>query len=127
MKRLLILAMLLPVSALAAEPVPSPTISPPDTWVPKADAIVRVLNKIDSTVQEITLKPGEVVQVQSLSLALKGCFVRPDDLPQDATAHLQIDDNRPGAQSFDGWILKNEPSLNMLEHPVYDVQLVGCA
>jgi hypothetical protein len=53
--------------------------------------------------------------------------VRPDDLPQDATAHLQIDDNRAGTPGFDGWILKNEPSLNMLEHPVYDVQLVGCA
>jgi hypothetical protein len=127
MKRFLMLAMLLPLPALAAEPVAPPTMSPPDTWVPKTDAIVRVLNKIDSTVQEITLKPGAVVQVQSLSLALKGCFVRPDDLPQDATAHLQIDDNRAGTPGFDGWILKNEPSLNMLEHPVYDVQLVGCA
>jgi hypothetical protein len=127
MKHRLILALLLPVSVLAAEPVPPPTISAPDSWVPKSDAVVRVLNKIDSTVQEITLKPGEVVQVQSLSLALKGCFVRPDDLPQDATAHLQIDDNRAGTAGFDGWILKNEPSLNMLEHPVYDVQLVGCA
>jgi hypothetical protein len=126
MKRVVLL-LFLATSAQAAEPVAPPTISPPDTWVPKADAILRVLNKIDSTVQEITIKPGEVVTVQSLSLSVSGCFVRPADLPADATAHLKIEDTRPGSPSFDGWILKNEPSLNMLEHPVYDVQLVGCA
>jgi len=118
--------LLLCAPAYAAEPVPPPTISAPDSWVPKPNAVVRVLNKIDSTVQEITLKPGEVVTVQSLNLSMQGCFVRPQDLPADATAHLKIDDTRPDNPGFDGWILKNEPSLNMLEHPVYDVQLVGC-
>jgi len=125
--RVFFAALLVCAPAYAAEPVPPPTISPPDTWVPKTDAVVRVLNKIDSTVQEITLKPGQTVSVQSLNLSMQGCFVRPDDLPADATAHLKIDDTRPDSPSFDGWILKNEPSLNMLEHPVYDVQLVGCA
>ena len=127
MKRLLFAACLVSTTSVAAEPVTPPAVSPPDTWVAKTSAVIRVLNKIDSTVQELTLKQGETQQVQSLSLSMEGCFIRPDDLPQDSTAHLKIADTRPGTPAFDGWILKNEPSLNMLEHPVYDVQLVGCA
>ena len=126
MKRLVLAAFVVSTAAAGAEPVTPPTVSPPDTWVAKTSAVVRVLNKIDSTVQELTLKAGETQQVQSLTLSMAGCFVRPDDLPQDSTAHLKIADTRPGTPAFDGWILKNEPSLNMLEHPVYDVQLVGC-
>ena len=102
-------------------------MSPPDTWVPKDRCDRPGAQQDRFHCAGNHPETGAVVQVQSLSLALKGCFVRPDDLPQDATAHLQIDDNRAGTPGFDGWILKNEPSLNMLEHPVYDVQLVGCA
>jgi len=117
-----------PVLAPAAgsEEIKPPDMSPPDTWLPRQSGSVRVMNKIDSTVQTVTLKVGETATYQSLSLSLSGCFVRPDDLPADAAAHLKIVDSRPDAPGFDGWMLKREPSLNMLQHPVYDVQLAGC-
>jgi hypothetical protein len=112
--------------AWASEEVKPPDMSPPDAWLPKPQGSVRVMNKIDSTVQLVTLKVGETVTYQSLSLTLSGCFVRPQDLPEDAAAHLKIADSRPDAPGFDGWMLKREPALNMLQHPVYDVQLAGC-
>jgi hypothetical protein len=84
------------------------------------------MNKLDSTVTPITLHVGETVKLQSLSLTLRACEVRPPDLPQDATAHLQLADSRQDQPGFDGWILRNEPAVNMFEHPVYDVQLAGC-
>jgi hypothetical protein len=115
------------VPARGAEEIKPPDLSPPDTWLPKQQGSVRVMNKIDSTVQVVTLHVGETVTYQSLSLTLAGCFVRPQDLPDDAAAHLKIVDHRPDAPGFDGWMLKREPSLNMLQHPVYDVQLAGCA
>ncbi len=31
-----------------------------------------------------------------------------------------------GAPGFHGWVFANEPALNMLEHPVYDIRLVAC-
>ena len=113
--------------AFASDEVKPPDMSPPDTWLPVQQGSIRIMNKIDSTVQTITLKVGETATYQSLSVTLSGCFVRPQDLPQDAAAHLRIQDHRPDAPGFDGWMLKREPSLNMLEHPVYDVQLAGCA
>jgi hypothetical protein len=112
--------------AAASEEVKPPDITPPDTWVPRTQGSVRVMNKIDSTVQLVTLQVGQTVTYQSLALSLSGCFVRPDDLPADAAAHLRIVDNHPDAPGFDGWMLKREPSLNMLQNPVYDVQLAGC-
>jgi hypothetical protein len=120
---LLALAML---PALGAEEVKPPDLSPPDAWLPQQQGSVRVMNKIDSTVQLVTLKVGETTTYESLSLTLAGCFVRPPDLPADAAAHLKIVDHRPDTPGFDGWMLKREPSLNMLQHPVYDVQLAGC-
>ena len=110
-----------------AETVQPPDISPPDTWVPRQAGILRVLNKLDSTVTTLTFKLGETRTLQTLSITLKACAVRPQDLPQDATAQLSVTDSREGAPGFQGWILANEPAASMLEHPVYDIQLAGCA
>ena len=113
--------------ARAADIVAPPSISPPDSWVQRQAGTVRVLNKIDSTVHALSLKVGETARLQTLSITLRACAVRPDDLPRDAAAHLSVSDSRQGAPDFDGWILQNEPAANMLEHPVYDIQLAGCA
>jgi hypothetical protein len=102
-------------------------LSPPDAWLPRGAGTLRVMNKIDSTVQTLSVPVGGSVTFGSLTIKMSGCFVRPPDLPADATAHLTITDRRPDQPGFDAWMLQKEPALNMLEHPVYDVQLVGCA
>ncbi len=126
MRRFVLAALLLAAGAARGEEVKPPDMSPPDSWQPRQAGTVRVMNKIDSTVATVSLKVGDTVPFQSLRITLSGCFVRPPDLPADAAAHLAIADTRPDQPGFAGWMLKNEPALNMLEHPVYDVQLVGC-
>jgi hypothetical protein len=125
MKHLVALLLLLAAPALA-DPVPAPTISPPDSWVPKQSGTLRVLNKLESTVQTVTLKVGQSQNLQSLSITLQACEVRPPDLPQDATAHLAVSNSQSDDPGFNGWILQNEPAVNMLQDPVYDIQLAGC-
>jgi hypothetical protein len=122
-----LLAALLVAPAAWAEEIKPPDISPADSWQPRQTGTVRVMNKIASTVATLTLHVGETMPFQSLTITLSGCFVRPPDRPADAAAHLAITDTRPDQPSFNGWILKNEPALNMLEHPVYDVQFAGCS
>ena len=116
----------LAINIARGETVTPPDISPPDSWQPKQSGTLRVLNKLDSTVTALTLKVGETRTLQSLSITLKGCAIRPPDLPQDAAARVTVADAREGAPGFDGWILQNEPAAAMLEHPVYDIQLAGC-
>ena len=125
MKRLLILMALIAGPAMADEVKP-PDLSPPDTWVPQQRGSIRVMNKIDSTVETVALQVGQTTTYQSLQINLSGCFTRPTDLPADAVAHLKIVDQHPDAPGFEGWVLKREPSLNMLQSPVYDVQLANC-
>ncbi len=122
-KALLFLFVTLPAFA---EPVTPPEISPPDTWQPRQSGTLRLLNKLESTTNTLTLHVGETRRVESLSITLKACDVRPPDLPQDATAQLSVVDSREGAPGFEGWILANEPAAAMLEHPVYDIRLAGC-
>ncbi len=122
------LALLLLSSAAAAQ-TPKPDAappSPPDTWVPRGTAELKVLNKVDAHVDTVTLKVGEAADNASLSIALRACAIRPPDLPQDSAAYLDIKDSRPGAPGFHGWIFANEPAVSMLEHPIYDVRLIGC-
>jgi hypothetical protein len=114
-------------AARAADETNPPALSPSDAWVPGHAATLRLLNKLDSTVQSLTFGVGETQKVQSLTITLLACDIRPPDLPRDATAHLAITDARPGMDPYDGWILKNEPAINMLEHPIYDVQLASCS
>ena len=128
MKRALCALALCLAAALArAESVTPPDISPPDTWVQQKSATLRVLNKLDSTVTTLTIPVGQGAKLQSLTITLRACAIRPPDLPQDATARLTVADSRDGAPGFDGWILQNEPAAAMLEHPVYDIQLAGCS
>jgi hypothetical protein len=112
--------------AAHAETATPPVLPPPDSWVPHQAGTLRVLNKLDSTVQVLNLHVGETAKLQSLSITLRACAIRPEGLPEDATAQLSIVDSLEGQPGFEGWILEKEPSLNMLEHPVYDVQLAGC-
>ncbi len=117
----------LPAGAARAQDATPPSLSPPDSWQPRQSGTLRVLNKIDSTVRSLTLHLGETVRLQTLQITLRGCAVRPPDLPADAAAHLAVSDSREDAQTFDGWILQNEPAASMVEHPVYDIQLAGCS
>ncbi len=36
-------------------------------------------------------------------------------------------DSHPDAAGFDGWMLAEEPSVSMMENPMYDLRVTGCA
>ena len=100
--------------------------SPTDTWLPRETADVVVLDKVNAKSTPLTLKVGQAADNASLSIALRACVVRPPDLPSDSAAYFDITDSRPGAPGFHGWMLSNEPSVSMFQHPIYDVRLVAC-
>ena len=67
-----------------------------------------------------------VGQDGALTIAVRACDVTPPTERQDATAFLDITDSHPDAPSFHGWMLKSDPSVSMLQHPLYDVRVLGC-
>jgi hypothetical protein len=89
--------------------------------------MLQVLDKVNAQTTTLTVKVGQSATYGSLTIAVQACLVRPPDMSQDATAFLTITDSHPDQPGFKGWMLKSDPSLSMLEHPLYDVRVVGCA
>jgi hypothetical protein len=95
-------------------------------WLPKAGAVIQALDKINAQNAVLKLKDGESGQFGSLTITVKACVVRPPDQPQDAAALLSVTEKHSGQQGFEGWMLKAEPSVSMLENPIYDLRVMGC-
>jgi len=96
------------------------------TWLPQAGVTLQVLDKVNAQNSMLTIKVGQRAKVGSLSIQVQACDTHPADQPQDSAAYLTITDSHPDAPGFSGWILANDPSASMLQHPIYDVRVVGC-
>jgi hypothetical protein len=88
--------------------------------------MLQALDKVNAQASTLTVKVGQTATYGSLSIAVQACVVRPPDMPQGAAAFLTIADSHPDQPGFKGWMLKTDPSLSMLEHPLYDVRVIGC-
>ena len=96
-------------------------------------ATIGLLNKRNNISQDLTLKPGETRRIGDVIVALKACErTAPWEMPQETGAFVQvfIQQSR-GAQGFarvfSGWLFRESPSLNVVEHPIYDVWVKDCA
>ncbi len=139
-----------PVAPIVATPLPPPAAqgpapaqppaaqpdaaaSPPpagqpiqETWLPQGGAVLQALDKVNALHAVLTVKVGQSAQFGSLTIHVKACEVHPPDQPQNAAAFLTIQDSHAGAPGFRGWMLADDPSVSMLQHPMYDVRVVGC-
>jgi hypothetical protein len=95
--------------------------------VPKTKAELQVLDKLEAVSRPITIPVGQSAQFGSLTISVKACLVRPPDEQADAAAYLEVVDSRPGEPGFQGWMLRNEPWLDMMQSSLYDVRVVGCS
>jgi hypothetical protein len=97
--------------------------------IPEPTAILQGLDKISARVSQIEAPVGASVQFGTLSILVRDCEQsRPEDAPENA-AFVQIYETPPGESTkrlFSGWMFSSSPALSGLEHPVYDVTLLGC-
>ncbi len=101
-------------------------MSGPDSWQSRNQAELVFLDKVRAQPTAAAVRVGQSTTFGSLTITVRSCMTRPPDLPQDSAVFLDITDSRPGGASFRGWMLANEPSINILEHPIYDVRLTAC-
>ena len=98
----------------------------PSTWEPQTTAQLQVLDKANAQNAVLTVKVGQEAQFASLNILVQACDVRPPDQPHDSAAFLTITDSHSDSPGFHGWMLANEPSLSMLQNPIYDIRVVAC-
>jgi hypothetical protein len=106
---------------------PPATVERPNIWMPAAAAKLQALDKVNAQTSELTIKVGQSATFGSLTITVKSCMIRPSDQPADAAAYLDVTDSHPDSPNFDGWLLEDEPSVSMMQHPIYDLRVTGCA
>jgi len=94
-------------------------------------AVLGVLNKRNGIVQNVTLHPGQSIRWKDVIVRLRACeATAPWEDEKLTGAFVQLDVQQPDKswnRAFSGWLYKESPSLNVVEHPVYDVWPKSCA
>lgn len=112
----------------AAAPAP-PAISEP-TPVKDRVLVIGVLAKRTGQTRSFTLKPNQFVRFAGLRITARTCETTPPwERPKLSGAFLQVDEklgDAPEKRVFSGWLFAESPSLNVMEHPRYDVWLKSC-
>lgn len=94
-------------------------------------AVIGILNKRNGIVQNVTLRPGQSARWKDVIVRLRACeTTAPWEEEKLTGAFVQVDVQKPDktwSRVFSGWLYKESPSLNVVEHPVYDVWPKSCA
>ena len=98
-------------------------------------AVLGLLNKRNNISREMEMKPGESRRIGDVIVRLSACErTAPWEEPPETGAFVQVivltrSDDGSDAQwrrFFSGWLFKNSPSVNVVEHPIYDVWVKDC-
>lgn len=125
-----------------AEPPAAPPAAPPSTparpaaprvttVTPVKDRVLVVgaLAKRTGETRFLTLKPGQYIDFAGIRITARTCETTPSwEWPKLQGAFLQVDERLVGQMKrvFSGWLYAESPSLNVMEHPRYDVWLKSC-
>ncbi len=99
-------------------------------------ATIGLVNKRNNETRDIEMYPGEARRIDDVIIRLSACErTAPWEELQQTGAFVQVivnerradDDEARWYGVFSGWLFKESPSLNVVEHPVYDVWLKDCA
>jgi len=118
-----------PVITNAAAPPASGT-QPGVTPMGQRVAVIGILNKRNGLTQNVALHPGQSVRWKDVIVRLRACeATAPWEEEKLTGAFVQVDVQKPDRtwnRVFSGWLYKESPSLNVVEHPVYDVWPKSC-
>lgn len=106
-------------------------LAPGTTPVAERVAVIGLLNKRNGLMRELTLRPGQAVRVGDAIVRLRNCeTTAPWEIQQLTGAFVQLDVRGADGQFrrvFSGWLYRETPSLNTVQHPIYDVWPRSCA
>lgn len=63
---------------------------------------------------------------ERLVITPKLCYKSPPEKQPENASYIIIKEKGKTGYIFEGWMFSSSPSLNPMEHPVYDVWLLGC-
>lgn len=90
---------------------------------------LRGLDKMTGRATNIVAPMNKPVNFATLTITARTCYSTPPTEPPETMAFLEITDKRPDEKPkkvFSGWMFASTPSINGMEHPLYDVWVIHC-
>jgi hypothetical protein len=96
-------------------------LAPGTTPMAERVAVIGLLNKRNGISRELTLRPGQAIRISDVIVRLRACETSaPWEIQRLTGAFVQVDVRNPDGQF-------QRVSLNVVEHPIYDVWPKSCA
>ncbi len=89
----------------------------------------KLLDKISNKLAKKTIKVNESGTIGTLDIEVYSCFKEPpNEIPEDYVL-IDIKDNfqKEEKSIYRGWMISSSPDVTPLEHPIYDLWLLGCS
>ena len=89
----------------------------------------KLLDKISNKLAEKTIKVNESELIGTLNIKVYSCFTEPPNkIPEDYVL-IDVKDNFQDEDKsiYKGWMISSSPDVTPLEHPIYDLWLLGCS
>jgi hypothetical protein len=109
--------------------------APPDRRPRFPVAILQALDKVTAKSMRFEAPVGQPVRYGNLVITVRDCETTTADEPaEDAIAYVEVQSQAPNASGggstmksvFKGWMFADSPSVNPIQHPVYDAWLIAC-
>ena len=97
--------------------------------IPTKKAILRGVDKITGRIKTMQADVGNQIIFGNLVIDVIRCYTRPPEETPENSAYLNIVENLNDGKKqevFSGWMFSSNPALSAMEHPVYDVWVIGC-
>ena len=88
----------------------------------------RLLDKISNKLIDKTISVNNSDEIETLSVEVYACFTEPPtEISEDYVLVDIIDTFQEVNKNFyRGWMISSSPEVTPLEHPIYDLWLLGC-
>ncbi len=91
---------------------------------------IKILDKLSSKNKLLNIKVGEDYIFKNLVLKVLKCQNSKFDDNPEITSYLQVRDlnnkNNNEVFIFNGWTFSSSPSIQVFDHPVYDLWILKC-
>ena len=95
----------------------------------KKYAKFKLLDKISNKLFEKTISVDSFGEIETLKIEVHACFTEPPDEIAEDYVLINVKDNfkNENTSIYKGWMISSSPEVTPLEHPIYDLWLLGCS
>lgn len=89
----------------------------------------KLLDKISNKISEKNIAVNSSELIGTLNIKVYSCFSEPpDEIPENYVL-IDVKDNfkDKNISIYKGWMISSLPDVTPLEHPIYDLWLLGCS